>query len=146
MGDAEREGLLIKESKILATLKHPNIVTVHETGRDGELVYVVMELVDGESLAKVIERIRGHQLIADGSGRDRIQGAEPIRRAIDRSVPEGWIDLIDAGSYSRSVTTVMLQVVRTIEAAHSSHVVHRDLKPSNVMLVGGGNPVVLDLD
>jgi len=144
VGDAEREELLIKESKILATMNHPNIVTVHETGRDGELVYVVMELVDGESLAKVIERIQVHAGFAKQSGQQSAKGSEVIARAINRPVPKGWVDLLDSGSYSRSVTQVMLQVVRTIEAAHSYNVVHRDLKPSNVMLVGGGNPVVLD--
>ena len=44
------EARLSREARVLARLRHPNIVPVHDAGRDAELLYLVMELVDGESL------------------------------------------------------------------------------------------------
>ena len=42
---------LIGEARALASLSHPNVVPVFDVGREGERVYIVMELVDGGSLA-----------------------------------------------------------------------------------------------
>ncbi len=144
VGDPAREELLLKESKILAGIRHPGIVAVHEVGRDGELSFVVMDLVDGVSLAKAIERM-AERLSRAGAGRGRaIRGAEVVTEAIERPLPEGRADLVEATSYSRTVARVMVEVARTIEATHALRVVHRDLKPSNIMLIGGAHPVVLD--
>jgi serine/threonine protein kinase len=41
----------LREARTAAQLKHPNIVSVHEVGRDGETVYIVSDLVRGLSLA-----------------------------------------------------------------------------------------------
>jgi hypothetical protein len=38
------------EAQNMARLRHPNIVTVHETGEYGERPYFIMELIDGKSL------------------------------------------------------------------------------------------------
>jgi serine/threonine-protein kinase len=40
-----------REARTVARLTHPNVVAVYDTGRDGETAYLVMELVDGHSLA-----------------------------------------------------------------------------------------------
>ena len=46
-----------REAQAAARLKHPNVVTVHDFGVAEEgLVYLVMELVEGESLRQVIDR------------------------------------------------------------------------------------------
>lgn len=47
---------LIKEARILSTLKHPHIVTIHDVGMDEEGPFVVMELLEGETLDVIIER------------------------------------------------------------------------------------------
>jgi serine/threonine-protein kinase len=43
-----------REARTVARLTHPNIVAVHDVGRDGEVAYLVMELVDGASLATML--------------------------------------------------------------------------------------------
>lgn len=47
---------IIREQEILGKLSHPNIVTVYDAGFDGDTPFIVMELVEGESLASVIAR------------------------------------------------------------------------------------------
>src|SRR5689334_22723087 len=43
-----------KEAAALATLSHPNIVSILEKGQSGDTYYLVMEYVDGQSLREVI--------------------------------------------------------------------------------------------
>ncbi len=47
---AEAEKFL-REARAAAQLHHPNIVSVHEVGRDEELIYIVCDYVEGVSLA-----------------------------------------------------------------------------------------------
>ena len=44
-----------REAIHVASLKHPNIVTVYDAGSDGDTYYIVMELVEGESLQARLE-------------------------------------------------------------------------------------------
>lgn len=45
----------IRESQAAAGLTHPNIVGVYDVGREGNIYYIVMELVEGKSLSEIIE-------------------------------------------------------------------------------------------
>lgn len=44
-----------KESQAAASLVHPNIVGVYDVGREGNINYIVMELVEGKSLSDIIK-------------------------------------------------------------------------------------------
>jgi serine/threonine protein kinase/uncharacterized protein YciI len=50
---------LQRESRKAQSLAHPNVVTVYDFDRDGSNVYMVMELLEGESLDRLIKRMRG---------------------------------------------------------------------------------------
>ncbi len=43
-----------KESQAAAALTHPNIVSVYDVGKEGNIHFIVMELVDGKPLSQVI--------------------------------------------------------------------------------------------
>jgi serine/threonine protein kinase len=144
IGRREIEELFQRESRLLASLQHPNIVAVHDTGRDGDLAYIVMDLVDGTSLSDVIERARKELQAHTPSGPVIPRDGRLLERAIEKRLPGGRTNLVDAGDWYASVARIVLELARTIEAAHSVDVIHRDIKPGNVMLLGGGNPVVLD--
>jgi serine/threonine protein kinase len=45
---------LIKEASALASLQHPNIVTIYDVGKDAEGPFVVMELLSGQTLEEII--------------------------------------------------------------------------------------------
>ena len=44
-----------REAQSLARMDHPNVVRVHDVGRDGDKVFLVMELVEGEPLLNLSE-------------------------------------------------------------------------------------------
>ena len=43
--------LFLREARAAAQLRHPNIVAVHEVGRDGDTLYIVSDFVRGVTLA-----------------------------------------------------------------------------------------------
>ena len=43
-----------QEARNVANLQHPNIVTVHDVGQDGNTHFIVMELIEGDDLKKII--------------------------------------------------------------------------------------------
>jgi Tol biopolymer transport system component len=45
-----------REAKTVSSLNHPNICTLFDVGREGETDFLVMELIEGETLAQRIER------------------------------------------------------------------------------------------
>lgn len=48
----------IREARVQASLSHPHIAHVFDLGSSGPLLYIVMELVEGEALSKWIEQKR----------------------------------------------------------------------------------------
>jgi serine/threonine-protein kinase len=44
-----------REAVAAAKLAHPHIVTTYDTGRDGDFAYIVMELVDGTTVARLLK-------------------------------------------------------------------------------------------
>ncbi|MBK5292416.1 MAG: serine/threonine-protein kinase [Acidobacteriia bacterium] len=54
MGDAERKRRFVQEAKAASALNHPNIITVHDISREGDVDYMVMELVSGKGLGQLI--------------------------------------------------------------------------------------------
>jgi serine/threonine-protein kinase len=49
---------LVEEAKLAASIRHPNVVPVHEVGDDAHGVFLVMEYVEGDTLAGVIRAAR----------------------------------------------------------------------------------------
>src|SRR6202140_3227521 len=54
--DAERLSRFQREAKLLASLNHPNIATIHGLDQSGDTSYLVMELVSGETLQERVKR------------------------------------------------------------------------------------------
>ncbi|MBB6092969.1 putative Ser/Thr protein kinase [Povalibacter uvarum] len=50
---------LQREARKAQTLAHPNVVTVFDFDRDGETVYMTMELLKGRSLESIVREARG---------------------------------------------------------------------------------------
>jgi serine/threonine protein kinase len=54
--DPERKQRFQREAKTISSLNHPNICTLHDIGSQDGLDYLVMECVEGETLAKRLEK------------------------------------------------------------------------------------------
>src|SRR5205807_1779537 len=49
---------LLREAQSAGILSHPGIVTVHQIAQEGDIAYIVMELVDGPNLASFLAQSR----------------------------------------------------------------------------------------
>ncbi len=64
-GDDERRVRLQREAQAMAQLSHPHVVTVHDVGSVGDVVFVAMELVDGGTLGDWMKARHGWPEIVD---------------------------------------------------------------------------------
>jgi eukaryotic-like serine/threonine-protein kinase len=55
-GNPEVRTRFEREARTVSSLSHPHICTLHDVGREGDIEYLVMELVEGETLAARIAR------------------------------------------------------------------------------------------
>ena len=52
--DAKETELFLRDAGAAAQLKHPNIVGVHEVGREGDTVYIVSDYIKGANLKEYL--------------------------------------------------------------------------------------------
>jgi serine/threonine protein kinase len=67
--DPDRRARFEQEARAAAALNHPNILGIYDVGSDGQHVYIAAELIDGNSLASIVEG-----------------GPVPVRRLLDIAV------------------------------------------------------------
>jgi hypothetical protein len=62
----KRRGRFMREAQLLASLSHPNVLTIHDVGGADRELYVVMELIDGAPVSRWrIEKRPGWRRIVD---------------------------------------------------------------------------------
>jgi tetratricopeptide (TPR) repeat protein len=49
---------LVRESRLMAKVSHPAVITVYDVGRDEDTVFIAMELIRGETLGSYLGRAR----------------------------------------------------------------------------------------
>ncbi len=54
--DPEWKARFLREARTIAQLNHPNIATIFAIEQEGEKVFIVMELIEGESLTTILGR------------------------------------------------------------------------------------------
>ena len=81
-GDVER---FLREAQASAELHHPNIVTVFEVGQDGDLVYIVSEFIEGQTLDKWLEA-QGRRLTDREAAQLCVKIAQALHYAHERGV------------------------------------------------------------
>jgi serine/threonine-protein kinase len=51
----EYKSRFYQEAKAAGRLNHPNIITIHDLGRKGDVAYIAMELMEGPELQNIVE-------------------------------------------------------------------------------------------
>ena len=105
--DAERLARFEREARVLASLNHPNVATLHGFETEGDTNFLVMELVEGETLADQIAR---GPIPADEALPIFLQIAEALEAAHEQGVihrdlkpanvkvkPDGTVKVLDFG-------------------------------------------------
>jgi len=110
--------MFLDEARIGSLLHHPNVVEVHELGQVGHDLFMVMELLEGESAAGL------------------------VRRLISRRERLGY----GLAAHLVAEACAGLQAAHELRDEHGQPLglVHRDVSPQNVFVTYGGVVKVLD--
>jgi serine/threonine protein kinase len=105
-GDAERLARFEREAQVIASLNHSGICALYDVGQESDVHYLVMELVEGETLADRIARGMPVEVAIDMA----TQIAEALEVAHGRGIvhrdlkpanvmvtPEGQVKVLDFG-------------------------------------------------
>ena len=105
--DADRVARFQREAKLLASLNHPNIAAIYGLEESGETDFLVMELVEGQTLA---DRIKAGPIPVEESLKLALQIAEALEAAHEKGVihrdlkpanikvtPDGKVKVLDFG-------------------------------------------------
>jgi serine/threonine protein kinase len=105
-------GWFRSEMRIVATLRHPNIVSLYDASEtpSGDL-YMVMEVAPGISLRRFID----------------LRAAEQAPFLVPGEPPGLLIDAT-TGVYC------LIQAAQALGVAHALGIIHRDIKPENIMI------------
>jgi serine/threonine-protein kinase len=105
----------VEEVRAVGQLEHPNIVPVHDVGRDADgRYYFVMKHLTGETLEALISRIR------EKDPATLARYTFPVRAQL------------------------FLSICAAVGHAHGKGILHRDLKPANIMVGPMGEVTVMD--
>jgi eukaryotic-like serine/threonine-protein kinase len=94
---AEYEARFYQEAKAAGGLNHPNLITIHDIGREGDTAYMAMELLDGIELRALMT-----------------QGRVPLPLALDLAaqVADGLACAHERGVIHRDIKPANVMIVR----------------------------------
>jgi eukaryotic-like serine/threonine-protein kinase len=116
--DPEFSSMLLDEARLAAVIRHPNVVpTLDVAQSDGEL-FMVMEYVAGESLARLLLEARGRSLSAP--------------RSVGVAIVVDALSGLHAAHRARTEDGVDLEIV------------HRDVSPQNILVGKDGIARLVD--
>ncbi|MGA7380342.1 MAG: protein kinase [Terriglobales bacterium] len=100
VASAELRARFEREAKVISQLQHPNICVLHDVGNEGPIDYLVMEFLQGESLA---ERLRKGPLAPEQILTIAIEIADALEKAhragvVHRDLKPGNVMLTKSGA------------------------------------------------
>lgn len=123
------------EARAAAMLDHPHIVSVFSVGCERGVHYYAMQLIEGQTLADVVDQLRQQT-----AGEHQV---DPDRETAPLSTVAAEASMGHAKRL-RSVAQVGITVAEALEHAHQLGIVHRDIKPSNLLVDAAGHVRITD--
>ena len=140
IADSEEHRLrFLEEAQVTGQLEHPNIVPIHELGKDAEgNLYFTMKLVKGKSLGEILKELKSVGVREFGS-----LGEKKAEKPGSAQTPTPPDSHTPTPSLSE-LLGIFLKVCDGMAFAHSKGVIHRDLKPDNIMVGEFGEVQIMD--
>ena len=152
-----------REIRAIAGLKHPRIVPVYEVGEEAGIPWYTMELIEGRTLAQVVQSLKDLQLRTDELNPTHLSQVTFFEREDTDSrllhdsesgaalaggeTPSPEIGVLPTQwgkTYVETVCRMVHDVAEALDHAHAQGVVHRDVKPSNVLIDARGHALLFD--
>jgi eukaryotic-like serine/threonine-protein kinase len=116
--DPTYNAMFVDEAKLTARLVHPKIAQTFELAREGDMLFIAMEYVEGIDVLALLRECAQQ------------------RRRIDPALA-AWIchEVLDALDYAHHLID---------EGGRSLGIVHRDISPSNILLSSRGDVKLVD--
>ena len=121
------------EARSAASLHHPNIVPVFGVGCERGVHYYSMQLIDGQTIAELIEQLRNAPVSDIPISSDK--------QTVDNFETEVCVE---SPNFISKMVDLAILVARALDYAHERGIVHRDIKPSNLLLDKTGKIWVAD--
>ena len=106
-----------REARAASALNHPNICTIHDIGEHNNQPFIVMQLLEGQTLK--------HRISVAGVYDPRSAGHRPALQLDE-------------------ILDFTIQLADALDAAHAKGIVHRDIKPANIFVTNRGQAKILD--
>ena len=125
--DPDRVRRFEQEARAAAALSHPNILAVYDIGSHGDALFIVSELLEGETLRSRLSKGQPAGVASPG----------PASQTPHTAASHGGLTV-------RRSIEFATQIAKGLAAAHEKGIVHRDLKPDNVFVTSHGHVKILD--
>src|SRR3989454_4622272 len=125
-----------REARAASALDHPNICTIHEIGGHEGQPFIVMQLLEGQTLKHWLS---SHHPPTPSSERRGVSDSPPGSG--------GGQGVVGSGFTPRGIDQVLdlaIQIADALDVAHSKGIIHRDIKPANIFVTTRGQAKVLD--